>query len=348
MDAAGSKGETGRRVRVGVIGCGERAEVYCAAAGQVPEIEIGACADVRLEAAERFQRTYGGQYATSEIERVLADPAIEAVWICTWHDSHTALATAAAEHGKHLLIEKPLALSVAECWQIETAVQHAGVAACVGFKMRFMPLVRRAKQLLDRPLLMVGQMMNGRIADEHWSQRPGVGGGNVLGAGCHTADLLCYLAGADPVEVYAAGGTLTHQYTEVIDNVTATVKFANGVVANLIQGDAGRNPYASTFFCELFGLEKGVCLYDRFHQATLWGFAQNRLGPEDLSAPERADIEGDAALLRHFAHCVRDGRPSEASVRDGRVATQLMVKICDSIRSGRVQKVETDWQARYE
>jgi predicted dehydrogenase len=337
-----------RRLRVGCLGCGDRAEVYCAAIGHAPGLELWAYADVQLAAAERLLHAYGGHYATDDIERVLADPEVDVVWICTWHDTHTALAVAAAQHGKHFLIEKPLALTPAECWQIETAVTRAGVTACVGFKMRFMPLVRRAKQLVGQPLLMVGQMLNDRIADDHWSQQPVVGGGNVLGAGCHTADLLCYLAGADPVEVYAAGGTLTHANTTIIDNVVATVKFANGVAANLIQGDAGRNPYASTFFCEVFGMQKGICLYDRFHQATLWGFEQKRLGPEDLSAPERADIEGDGALLRHFAGCARAGRPTEAAVRDGRIATQLMVKLCDSIRTGRVQKVETDWQARYD
>ena len=333
---------------VGVIGCGARATLYCERAEFLPALRLCAYADVNLSAAERFQQAYGGAYATTDALRVLCDPHIQAVLICTWHDTHTAFALEAAKHGKHILIEKPLALTIDECWQIEDAVRRSGVTLCVGFKMRFMPLVRRVKSLIGQPLVLVGQMMNGRVPDDVWSLQPVVGGGTVLGAGCHTADLLCYLAGADPVEVYAAGSSAVHRRPDMIDSITATVKFANGAIASLIHGDPGRNPYTSTFFCEVFGLNHGVCLYDRFHQATLWGLDQTRLGVEDLNDGERADIEGDFALLEHFTQCALQSKPAEAGAREGRIATTLMTKILESVRTGRPQQIEADWRGRYE
>ena len=335
-------------LRVGVLGCGSRAAVYCDDAARLSNMRLTAYADVRQAAADAFLAGYGGDYSTNDAARVLADPQIDAVLICTWHDTHTEYALQAAAHGKHILIEKPMALTIDECWRIERAAAQAGVTVCIGHKMRFMPLVRRAKQLVGQPLLLAGQMMNNRVPDDIWSLQPGVGGGTVLGAGCHTADLLCYLAGADPVEVYAAGNNSIHQTPGLVDNVVATVRFANGVIAALIHGDAGRNPYASTFFCEIFGLNKGICLYDRFHQAALWGFEQNRLGVEDMSETERADIEGDFTLLQHFVERALQRKPAEAGAREGRIATTLMNKIIESVRTGLPQRVEVEWRGRYE
>ena len=335
-------------LNVGVLGCGLRAAVYCDRAPKVPNLRLCAYADINPAAAEAFRAKYGGTYATNDASRVLSDPDLDAVIICTWHDTHTAYAVEAAQHGKHMLIEKPMALTIDECWQIEHAAAKAGVTVCTGLKMRFMPVVRHVKQLVGTPLLLVGQMMNNRVPDDIWSLQPVIGGGTVLGAGCHTADLLCYLAGADPIEVYGTGGTGIHQRADMIDTVAATIKFANGAVASLIHGDPGRNPYASTFFCEVFGAGKGACLYDRFHQATLWGLGQPKLGVSDLSDDERIDIEGDLTLLRHFTERALQGKPSDAGAREGRIATTVMSKILDSIRSGQPQQIETDWHGRYE
>jgi predicted dehydrogenase len=337
-----------KTLNVGVLGCGSRAAVYCDVVERVPGMRLCAYADVNTTAAESFRAKYGGAYSTSDAARVLGDPDIDAVFICTWHDTHTAYAISAAQHGKHMLIEKPMALTIDECWQIEQATAKAGVTVCTGLKMRFMPVVRRVKQLVGKPLLLVGQMMNNRVPDDVWSLQPGIGGGTVLGAGCHTADLLCYLAGADPVEVFAFGGSDIHRRADLIDTVAATIKFANGTVASLIHGDPGRNPYASTFFCEVFGSGKGACLYDRYHQATLWGLDQPKMGVNDLSDDERVDIEGDLTLLKHFAERSLQGKPSDAGAREGRIATTVMVKILDSIRTGQPQQIETDWHGRYE
>lgn len=335
-------------LNVGVIGCGSRARLYCEGAHKAPGLKLHAYADVRPEAAASFLSDFGGAYATADAQRVLTDPDVQAVFICTWHDTHTAYAVQAAKHGKHLLIEKPMALTIDECWQIEEAANKAGVTVCVGLKMRFMPVVRRVRELIGQPLVLVGQMMNNTVPDDIWSLQPVIGGGTVLGAACHTADLLCYLAGSDPVEVFAAGGHGIHKRADLVDSVVATIKFANGVVASLVHGDPGRNPYTSTFFCEVFGQGKGACLYDRFHQATLWGVDQPRLGVADLRAPEQEDIEGDLALMQHFADSARNGTPCEADARAGRIATTITVKILDSIRTGQPQQIEADWRNRYD
>ena len=334
-------------LRVGCIGCGERARIYCDGAKDLPEIELLAFCDVRLESADLFKLNYSGKYATSDANKLLNDEEIDAVIICTWHDSHMDLAVSAAQHGKHILIEKPLALTIAECWQIEEAVEKAGVTTTVGFKMRYMPIVRRVQELVPNPIMLMGQMLNDRIPDNSWSLQPRIGGGNVLSGACHTADLLCFLAGSDPIEVFGIGGNAIHRTPDMTDYVMAVVKFANGAVANLVQGDAGRNPYTSTFFCEVMGLSKGACMHDRFHRATLWGCDQAQLGISDLNAEERKDVEGDVALLQDFAKSALAGIPSRAPVRTGRIATTVARKLLDSVRVGMPQQIEADWRSNY-
>lgn len=334
-------------LNVGCIGCGLRAEIYVEQVARLPMLKMHAYADVRLDNAERFLADYGGSYATTDATRVLTDPDIQAVMISTWHDTHTPFAIEAARNGKHILIEKPLALTIDECWRIEEAVKRAGVTMCVGLKMRFMPLVRKVKSIVSKPILLTGQMMNDRVPDNTWSLQPVIGGGTIIGAGCHTADLLCYFAGADPVEVFAFGNNVIHKTPNLIDNVVGTIKFANGVIASLVHGDPGRNGYTSTFFCQVFGLNKGACLYDRYRRASLWGCEQTALGVNDLDASENDDVEGDFALLRHFAECASAGKPSEAGAREGRIATTMMVKMIESAQRGMPVQIEANWRSRY-
>ena len=327
-------------IEVGCIGCGGRGRVYTSGLARLPGFRMRGYADARLEAAQGFQETYGGDYATNDLDRVLEDPKIGAVLICTYHDTHAALSIKAAAHGKHILLEKPMALTIGECEAIEAAVEKAGVRMALGFKMRFMPVISRVKEKIGTPLMIVGQMMDKRWADTNWAQQPKIGGGNVISQGCHTTNILTFLAGSDPVSVYAEGGTMTHTDTDIIDNVVATIRYRNGVVASMIQGDAGLNPHVSKFFFEMFGRDgKGAGLYNRCHEAALWGTDVERIGPESLTEEEKADIEGDQGLTRHFADCVRTNRPSLVGPREGRIATTIVVNVFESIRTGRPQAI---------
>ncbi|OGG55874.1 MAG: hypothetical protein A3F84_21310 [Candidatus Handelsmanbacteria bacterium RIFCSPLOWO2_12_FULL_64_10] len=327
-------------MEVGCIGCGGRGRVYSSGLAKLPGFRMRGYADARIEAAKAFQEAYGGDYATPELDRVLEDPRIGAVLICTYHDTHAPLAIKAAQQGKHILLEKPMALTIEECKAIEQAVEKAGVRMALGFKMRFMPVITKVKEKIGTPMMMVGQMMDRRWADTNWAQQPKIGGGNVISQGCHTTNILTYFAGADPVSVYAEGGTMTHTGTDIIDNVVATVRYRNGVVAGMIQGDAGLNPYVSKFFFELFGRDgRGAGLYNRCHEAVLWGADVDRIGPEHLTPEENEDIEGDRGLLRHFAECVKANRPTLVGPREGRIATTIVVKLFESVRTGKPQAI---------
>lgn len=328
-------------IKVGCVGCGSRGRLYSSSIKKIPEFKMWAYADKFEEKADAFLNEYGGSYATTDVQRVLTDSDIDAVFICTYHDTHYPFVMKAASNKKHILVEKPMAMTIEECQEIEEEVNKAGVTLACGFKMKFMPMVKMAHEVIGNPLMIVGQMMDNRWGDTSWAQQPEIGGGNVISQGCHTADLLCYFASADPLIVHAEGGTMTHEDTDIIDNIVATIEFKNGTVASMIQGDAGRNPYASKFFFELFGKAgKGVCLYNRCHDAHYWGVKElGHIKAETYSEKTKIDPEGDFFLLEHFCKCVLEGKQTIVGPREGRIATTLILKIFESVKSGETQNI---------
>jgi predicted dehydrogenase len=287
-----------------------------------------AYADIAESNAKAALEKFGGDYATSNIERVLRDPDIDAVYICTQHDSHAPLAITAARAGKHILIEKPLALKLEDCEAVAKAVEQAGVYLMPAFKMRYYPLVQKAHEFIPHPQVLVGQMMCPRWGDDVWAQDPIKGGANVHSQGCHTTDVIRYFAGSEPVEIFAAGGSLTHPGHPCIDQCVASIKFANGHVASWIQGDAADAPFTSKFFFELFGDGKAVQLYDRLKKATFHD-------GEKTWTEERSEEEGFQLENVEFITALREGRPPALSALDGIQATRMVLLADQSIRTGR-------------
>ena len=173
-------------VKLGLIGCGHLGKVHADCIATIAGAEFVAYADVVEKAAKGLLDQFGGEYATADSDKILGDDSVDAVYICTRHDSHAPLAIAAAKAGKHILIEKPLALTMEDCEAVAEAVEQAGVYLMPAFKMRYYPLVQMAKEFIPEPQVMVGQMMDNRWGDSNWAQDPVQGGANVHSQGCHS------------------------------------------------------------------------------------------------------------------------------------------------------------------
>ncbi|NLC57914.1 MAG: Gfo/Idh/MocA family oxidoreductase [Armatimonadetes bacterium] len=319
-------------IRLGLIGCGGLGRVHADCVSKIPEAAFLAYADLVETAAQAALRDFGGEYATTDVEKVLCDPRIDAVYICTRHDSHASLAIAAAKAGKHILIEKPLALTMAECEAVARAVEAAGVMMMPAFKMRFYPLVQKAHEFIPNPQVVVGQMMDNRWGDDHWAQDPVQGGANVHSQGCHTTDILRYFAGGEPKRLWASGGTMTHPGHPCIDQCVASIQFSSGQVAAWIQGDAATSPFVSKFFFELFGDGKSVQLYDRLKKATFFD-------GQNTWIEERPEEEGFQLENREFISALLEGRPPILSAHDGIQATRIVLAADKAIRTGEVQEL---------
>jgi predicted dehydrogenase len=342
-----------RAVNVAIIGCGNLGARHATNLARLPGIAFRGFVDRDLERARQLRDRVAAPETciTSDPRVVFDDERCDAVVIATHHDSHPGLAVAAAQAGKHILIEKPLALDEPACRSVEAAVQAAGVQLVMGFQARSAPLTRRALEWVPTPRVVVGTLIAGRWGDQSWAQHPETGGGNVLSQGVHAFDLLSYAAGAAPRVIFAEGGTLTHdpETTSVIDSVLCTIRFANGVVGTLAVGDFGPSPWTLMGFYEPFDARGRSATLHHFFEGLCLGTAGSRVlpfGPNveparefglpDLDPADRADAHGYAALAAEFVTCVRTGAPPvvAANVRDGRRATAAVHAAFESIRRG--------------
>lgn len=320
-----------RALRGGLIGCGAIGKIFADAIADIDEMNLVAFCSRNGDKAEHYRATYGGEYSTTDAGRVLDDPSIDAIYITTWHDSHADLAIRAARAGKHVMIEKPLALTVEECQAIGAAVEQSGIKLMVAFKLRYYELVRKARELVPQPIAAFMQMMDNRWPADFWANDPVKGGGNVLSQGVHSCDILRYMIGADPVEVYAAGG---NYYTEtgVIDNLCATFRFANGSVGSWVQGDCRVPPLTSKFFLELFAQDRSLTLNDRLCTLTY-----NQAGSEPLII--KGTESGFFEENRVFIDCLLNDRQPPIDHVDGLLATLMVLQAFASLKSGRPEPV---------
>jgi predicted dehydrogenase len=335
---------------VGVVGLGGKGRSHATNLASLPGVRVTALCDVDASTIDLARRQLGeagaGAYGTTDAAKVFGDRGVDAVVIATQHDSHAPLTLAAAGEGKHILCEKPLALTVEECRAMEDAVRAAGVQLLMGFNHRHRYWVQLARERVPHPRVVVGNFVDLRWPDDYWAVDPVKGGGNVLSQGCHAIDLLNYLAGGDPLRVYSTGGIISHDpaVTPTTDAILANVTYSNGVLTSLVVGDFGPAPYSGGAG-SVFHLYAGKGVSASVAQDGLTIFYsegkgspsyREEHGPNAFPPDKRPDQMGAFELVKEFVACARENRPPviAADVRAGRVATTLALTAFESIRTG--------------
>ncbi|MCU6712166.1 Gfo/Idh/MocA family oxidoreductase [Paenibacillus sp. J5C_2022] len=332
MTLSNSAENKGKVFRTGIIGCGSLGRTHAKCIEQLEGMELVAYCDVYQESARKLLEEFGGQYATCDLDRFFNDPDIDVIYITTMHDTHADFCVRALESGKHVLVEKPLAMSVEDCVRIGEAVKKTGMTLFTAFKMRYYELLWKAKELIPSPILVTMQMMDDRWGDGIWPNDPVKGGGNVISQGCHSTDILRFVAGGDPVEVYAAGGNY-YQPTGVVDNLTAVYRFDSGTGGNLVQGDCGCPPLTSKFFMQVFAEGKSITLSDRLTTLT---YREAGAEPQVFHGSESGFLEENKAFLR----CLQEGKPASIDHVDGLYATLMVLQAIASLKSGRPEPIK--------
>lgn len=272
-----------------------------------------------LSAAEA-QRRFGFDAAESDPEAIFADPAINAVLIATRHRDHADLVCRALRAGKHVLVEKPLALSGDELAAIAAARAGSSGFFQVGFNRRFAPMIGEARQRLaaaggGRSILI--RVNAGALPDDSWQNAPAEGGGRLIGELCHFVDLAADLAGS-PVESVSARGL--RSAGPVAENVTVTLACADGGLATIVYTALGPGAMGKELI-EGYAGGVGVRVED-FRRLEIDGNV--RSGAQD---------KGHGALLRAFVAAVSTGAPPvpEADLLRNSAAT---LAVPQSLRSG--------------
>jgi predicted dehydrogenase/threonine dehydrogenase-like Zn-dependent dehydrogenase len=320
-------------VRVCVVGAGSFSQ-----STHLPNLK--ARADVRVAClvahggakakavAERFQVP---SHSTS-FEEAFASGACDAAVVATRHDSHPEIAMAAARHGLHALVEKPLALETERAIEVERAFLGAGRVLAVGFNRRFAPLLVRLRERLraaEGPTALLVRVNSAEMANpQSWLHDPIWGGGVLRGEGVHFLDLVRWILGEDPVSIQATGHGM--RYGDATDHaaIALLLSFPSGSVANLTYTTLGHSA---------LGKER----IEAFRGGTAIAMDDYRTlvveGPSPLRETAESADKGHAGLLDRFVNVVRgSAEPGDLPLgRDGAWATMLAEAALESARTGR-------------
>ncbi|MFA7406474.1 MAG: bi-domain-containing oxidoreductase [Anaerolineaceae bacterium] len=240
---------------LGVLGAGNYAlSTFLPVVKRIGGIAPVGIASASGVSAHYAARRFGFGFAASKAETLLDDPVINMIAILTRHHLHCQQIQAAIQAGKHVYCEKPLAINTAELKQIEQMLQGENQPLLtVGFNRRFAPLAQHLKAFVDtrhEPLYMHYRLNANVLPKGHWLLDPEVGGGRIIGEGCHFIDFLTFLVGESPVEVLTQGLPDGGIYSE--DNVIMTFRFPDqslGLVSYLANGDKSfPKEYLEVFF----------------------------------------------------------------------------------------------------
>ena len=234
---------------LGVIGAGNFARtVLLPELKRIAGVELRTLCTQRGQTADHGQQAFGFANATTDMDSVLADPAINAVLIATRHASHADITSRALAAGKNVIVEKPLALDRAQLAQVADARSGGGAFFTIGFNRRFAPFSVKAREHLARhpgPKMLVLRVNAGALPAESWVNAAEEGGGRILGEVCHFIDLARFLAGSAITTVQATAAAVTHGGC---DDLTVTLGFADGSLATLIYTAQGDSAYSKERF----------------------------------------------------------------------------------------------------
>lgn len=308
-------------------------------------MEIVAVCDVDRSAAEAFASEFEVKNVYTDYREVLEDGSVEAVLVLLPHNLHREVCVAAADAGKHILVDKPIARTVNEAQPIVDAAERAGVTLMVGFNQRFMSVHRKIKELLDSGT--IGNPFAARI-DHHqdfrrpeghwWRSKEAVGGGCVIGSGIHRLDLLRWFLG-EPESVYAlAVDNPDRHEAELVAG--ATIRFKNGAVGEFFCNWSVPKPFRIPRLGEdlsLFGPEGSIMIQGG--ELFLYHAGGNK-GSLSASAPVIVDDRGRETMWQHFARCVVEQREPDTGGQEGIATLRFVEAIYRSVESGQPVAVE--------
>lgn len=316
-----------RSILVGIIGCGAYGSEHARVLSNIVDVSIRAVCDIDAGRARTLGEASGASYFSRDPEELIRDEAIDVIYICTHHDSHASIAIQAASYGKHIFIEKPMALTVHDSQKIVDAVERAGVLCMVGFKLRFYPLVNRLRTYIPTPRMTIAHGIDDRWPDDFWANDPMSGGGNVISEGCHVMDLVYYLNQSEPVRIHAEGGNYQHPELDIIDTIASTITFENGSVASVVVADIGLPPFISKFSFQSMDGKKSAHLYNRLKSLMLYDGI-------DFKGQHDQEEMGVVEENRYFIRAVQAGMMPSCNHIDGLRATAMIQATFESLQSG--------------
>ena len=328
------------KLGVAIHGAGWVAGAHASAWLKNPDVEIVSISDIERDRACQFAAQYGLNCAIRDVyDEVLSDPNVDIVDITGPSHVHAEQTVAAATAGKHVLVEKPMALNMQENRSLLDAVTEAGVKSLASFCLRWNLAVETIKSLVESGAIgdlfyLETDYWHGMDPSHHaWNlhSKTQTGGSAMLLAGCHAVDALRWLAG-DEVEVVSALSNNQNGNFEYDANIVAVMKFKSGIIGKVSTLFDCKMPY--TLNIDLTGTE-GTIRDDRIWSKKLFP-GQTDWARYPTILPNSTDVnhhpfEGE---INHFVECILNDHQSHCSIADAYRTHELCIAIDRSISQG--------------
>ena len=329
-------------MKAAVIGCGGAGSGHARRAKDLGLDVVGFCDEIEAKAA-KLRDELGGSYATTDAGQIMRDDSVDLVVVATHHDAHHPLALAAAQAGKHLVVEKPMCVTREQAVELAEAVEKAGVKLVVNCKFRIAPTVQKARELIPQPRLSHGQLAMDNYAlrppgGSSWLWDKDDGGGLLISTAVHTVDLLAYLMDSTADRVYAEGRVFDSRNKGTMgypDGLVGTILWKNGALSTVISTDQGNNPFVSKWFHEMWDGERSAVFSKHTGRVDFGGCDIDYLETSELLADEQRT----ASMMLNLLEAIETDGDTLCNVHDGVHTVSLCNALDEAARTGQPQTV---------
>jgi len=335
------------RTKVAILGAGFVANIHIESYARfIPEAEVVAVLGINEDEAKAFAQTHGIPQWYDNLDRLLAESGVEVIDICLPNYLHHGACMKAAEANKHVIVEKPLAVTLEEADEMIEACKKRGLLLMYAEELCFAPKYERARALVEHGA--VGKVYMLKQAEKHsgphsaWFYKKELAGGGVMmDMGCHALAWFRWMNKNNPVKtVYADMKTVMHD-TDCDDNTLTILEFENGVTA--LAEDSWARHGGMDDHIEIYG-DKGIIYADLFkgnsaltYSIDGYDYASEKAGSTKgwtFTAFEEVFNQGYPHELKHFISCVREGTQPLVTGEDGRAVLELIYAAYASAKSG--------------
>ncbi len=326
------KNEPTKTLNVGFIGAGSFAQSYLIPNAKANGASLDTVVTSKGITSKNVAEKFGFNFCSAEISDILNKKEINTVFIATPHAAHAPQVIEALKANKSVFVEKPLAISEDELEEVIRVRSAHPKPVMVGFNRRFAPVCETVKKEfagMGEPLVVNIRVNAGFIPKDHWTQIPEIGAGRIIGEMCHFIDLMQYFTDSDPVRVYADCINSSNEKLKLDDNISITVKFANGSVGNLVYVANGDKSMPKERI-EVFGGEKSAVIND---------FQDGLMHSNNKIKKLKSAGKGHAQEVAAFLNALKEGKEAPIPFRSICLTTLTTFKIIDSLKTGLPQEI---------
>jgi len=327
------------RINFGIIGAGNFTKrIHLPNLKKVDDnISFGAIVCKTGSAAVELSKQYGARYASTSIDDVLNESEINTVLIGTRHNLHAEMTLKALKAGKHVFVEKPLAMSEKELNNIEQFyIENNGSrkddfpVLMTGFNRRFSPMMTQIKEIVSNrrfPLVMNYQMNAGYIAPDHWL-RTEEGGGRNIGEACHIYDLFTFLTESEVTDIKVSSLHIASDEHADNENFTATLSFSDGSVGSLTYTSLGTSKYPKEIFNVY--VDENVLVMTDYNKLESYGLSKKNVQSDRVE-------KGHYEEMKAFSDVLKKGGewpiPLWQQIQASKIALEIEKQIASGVAS---------------